>query len=123
AYNFTQTSINISAHNERPGPCVISIPQKAPIVSTCVQLFPNKAICEQENGVWYGSGSTVSPPGYASCCDLQRAKPDLQFTILPLSQAAVRDDKFKLIQETNENCSSTSAPDGSTTSELQFYEI
>jgi hypothetical protein len=119
AYNFTQTGINISAHNARPGPCLISIPGN----STCVQLFPQKGLCEQEGGVWYGPGSTVSA-GYASCCALQNANlPGLSFSILPLSQAAVRDDHFKLIQETNENCNSTSPPPADTTLDLQLYRI
>ena len=53
AYNFTQTGINISAHNARPGPCLIPIPGS----NTCVQLFPQKGLCEQEGGVWYGPES------------------------------------------------------------------
>jgi hypothetical protein len=121
AYNFTQTGINISAHDERPGPCVITLPASGPaIVNTCVQLFPQKALCETEGGTWYGVGAT--PTAYASCCDLLQAMPQLGFDILPLSQAAVRNDQFKLIQETNANCSS-SAPAGSTTTELQLYRI
>ncbi len=122
-YNFTQTGVNISAHNERPGPCLISIPANHPVSSTCVQLFPQKGLCEQEGGVWYGSGSTVSA-GYPSCCALQNANlPGLSFTILPLSQAAVRDDHFKLIQVTNEVCNPASAAPADTTSELQLYRI
>ncbi len=118
AYNFTQTGINISKHNERPGPCIISIPPNTsnPISSTCVQIFPNKGLCDQEQGTWYGPVSGQG--GYNSCCALQKGRPDLTFTILPLLQAAVRNDKFKLIQETTENCSS-----GETESELQFYRI
>jgi len=48
-YNFTQTGINISAHNARPGPCVISVPPppRTPILNTCVQLFPVKALCNK----------------------------------------------------------------------------
>jgi arylsulfatase A-like enzyme len=122
-YNFTQTGINISAHNERPGPCVIRIPASGPaIANTCVQIFPQKGLCEQEGGVWYGTGTTVSPTAYNSCCALQQAMPQLGFDILPLSQAAVRNDEFKLIQATNENCSS-SAPPGSTTTEVELYKI
>jgi len=118
-YNFTQTGVNISAHNARPGPCVIRIPTTGtPVVNTCVQVFPQKGLCEQEGGIWYGEGSTVSP-GYSSCCALKNAT-GMDFTILPLSQAAVRNNKFKLIQETNENCSSSSAP---TSTQLQLYQI
>jgi arylsulfatase A-like enzyme len=115
AYNFTQTGINISAHNARPGPCVITLPAQGPsLVSTCVQLFPQPGLCAQEGGVWYGPVNGEG--GYSSCCALQNAT-HMQFDILPLSQAAVRNDKFKLIQVTNENCSSSS---GDTTTELQL---
>src|SRR5207245_1522317 len=91
--------------------------------NACVQVFPQKGLCEQEGGVWYGTGTTASPQSYASCCALQQAMPQLGFSILPLSQAAVRNDQFKLIQVTNDSCSSSSAPTDSTTSELQFYRI
>ena len=124
AYNFTQTGINITAHEERPGPCLLTIPATGtPVVNTCVQLFPQKGLCEQEGGVWYGTGTTVSPTAYASCCALQQAMPQLGFDILPLSQAAVRNDDFKLIQATNESCSASSAAADSTVSELQLYRI
>lgn len=122
SYNFTQTGINITAHNERPGPCVIAIPPTGtPVVNTCVQVFPQKGLCEQEGGVWYGTGTTVSPVAYSSCCALQNAT-GMDFSILPLSQAAVRNDRFKLIQVTNENCSASSGTND-TISELQFYRI
>jgi arylsulfatase A-like enzyme len=44
AFNFTQTGINISAHNERPGPCVIPIPSQSP---TCVQSSHKRAFARQ----------------------------------------------------------------------------
>jgi hypothetical protein len=52
AHNFTQTGINISAHNERPGPCVIALPENNPIVNTCVQFFPKPDFVykREENG-------------------------------------------------------------------------
>jgi hypothetical protein len=74
------------------------------VVNTCVQIFPQKALCEQEQGVWYGPGTMVSPTPYPSCCALQQGMPNLGFDILPLAQSAIRNDSFKLIQLTNENC-------------------
>lgn len=121
-YNFTQIGINITAHNERPGPCVITIPENGPVaVSTCVQLFPQKGLCEQEGGVWYGEGSTVGSP-YASCCALQQGT-GMSFDILPLAQSAVRNDNFKLIRVTNQVCDANSGSGDSITSGLQFYRI
>ena len=121
AYNFTQTGINISAHDQRPGPCVLTIPPTGkPIVNTCVQIFPQPGLCVQEGGTWYGPVNGEG--GYQSCCDLKQAT-NMDFDILPLSQAAVRNDKFKLIQVTNENCTSSSSPTGSTSVEYQLYRI
>jgi arylsulfatase A-like enzyme len=112
AYNFTQTGINISANGARPGPCVIPIPQNAP---TCVQIFPQKALCETEGGTWYGPVNGQG--GYASCCALLTSgQAPSGMKVLPLSQVAVRNDEFKLIQVTGDVCDPEQRP-------LQLYKI
>ncbi|MBV8830831.1 MAG: sulfatase-like hydrolase/transferase [Acidobacteriaceae bacterium] len=101
SYNFTQTGINISADGQRPGPCLITIPQNGPpLINTCVQLFPQPALCMTEGGTWYGNQ-------YQNCCQVQQAlsQMNIDVQILPLTQAAVRNDNYKLSQVTNENCS------------------
>jgi hypothetical protein len=114
AYNFTQTGINISAGGERPGPCVIPIPQNKP---TCVQIFPQKALCETEGGTWWGLGATPPQQAFQSCCDLLASPVAPQgMKVLPLSQVAVRNDQFKLIQVTGEVCDPEQRP-------LQLYRI
>ncbi|MBV9498153.1 MAG: sulfatase-like hydrolase/transferase, partial [Acidobacteriaceae bacterium] len=113
AYNFTQTGINISAGGQRPGPCVIPIPQNKP---TCVQLFPQKALCETEGGTWWGPGATSPQKPFNSCCDLVQNGPPMNLKVLPLAQAAVRNDNFKLIQVTPDTCDSEEPP-------LQLYRI
>ena len=120
-FNFTQAGINITAGNERPGPCLITIPQQAknPLVNTCVQIFPQQALCEQEQGKWYGPVNGEG--GYASCCALLASNTAGTFDILPLAQAAVRNDKFKLIQLTNEKCENGQS-DGTTTA-YQLYRV
>ncbi|MBV9269445.1 MAG: sulfatase-like hydrolase/transferase, partial [Acidobacteriaceae bacterium] len=118
-YNFTQGGINISA-TERPGPCLIRIPKQSPyLVNTCVQLFPQPALCTQEGGVWYGPVNGQG--GYASCCALTQAPGIGNFEILPLAQAAVRNDNFKLIQLTNEKCVNGTAQGTST--QYQLFRI
>jgi hypothetical protein len=105
----------------RPQPCVISIPPHGPpLQNTCVQLFPQKALCEAEAGVWYGDETTASPMPFASCCALQQANLINNLTILPLTQQAVRNDGFKLVQVTNEVCT-TNPPHDETT--LELYRI
>lgn len=112
AYNFTQTGINISAENQRPGPCVIPIPQNAP---TCVQIFPQKALCETEGGTWYGPVNGQG--GYSSCCALLTSgNAPSGMKVLPLSQVAIRNDQFKLIQVTGDVCDPEQRP-------VQLYRI
>jgi arylsulfatase A-like enzyme len=111
-FNFTQTGINISA-TERPGPCVLSIPPKTPLVRTCVQLFTSPALCAQEQGTWYGPVNGQG--GYPTCCALKASNTVPDFDTLPLAQAAVRNDNFKLIQLTEEVCSATGVVTGTTT--------
>src|SRR5207248_1463525 len=90
-YNLTQTGINISKNGIRPGPCVIPIPSKSP---TCVQIFPQKALCETEGGAWWGQGATSPQKPFNSCCDLFASGDVPGVKVLPLAQAAVRNDKF-----------------------------
>ncbi|MFL6352010.1 MAG: sulfatase-like hydrolase/transferase [Bryobacteraceae bacterium] len=109
--NFTQTGINISANGARPGPCVLSVPADSP---TCVQIFPQAALCATEGGKWYGP--TASGPGYASCCALVESHTIQNLKVLPLAQAAVRNEDFKLIKLTPDACDTEAIP-------LQLYRI
>ena len=109
AYNFTQTGINISAQASRPGPCVIS---SGPARTPACNSFPKRRSASRREGSGTATAQRLFQlPAYASCCALEsapKASECAPFSILPLAQAAVRNDEFKLIQETNENCNSTS---------------
>lgn len=119
-YNFTQTGINISQNGILPAPCVIPIPQNSP---TCVQIFPEKALCETEGGDWYGKDPTKGTQTFNSCCDLFASNPPAVpgVKVLPLAQAAVRNDKFKLIMETDAECEIPNPP--AEELPLQLYRI
>jgi arylsulfatase A-like enzyme len=110
-FNFTQTASNISA-TPPPGPCVINS-------NVCIQLFPNKPLCEDEQGTWYGQGGEHGE--FASCCALQASNTVPNLEIFPVAQAAVRNDKFKLIQLTNQSCQS--GQNNGTTTQYQLYRI
>jgi len=105
--NFTQTGNNI--HVGVPPPCVLALTQPP----TCVQLFNDSHICEFEGGEWYGPGSTKGV--YNSCCEVQRSgiykdpvkNPDGTLTLLPIDQAATRNDDFKLVRKTVTECSAS----------------
>ncbi len=118
--NFTQGGNNI--HPVVPSPCVIPLVTPA----TCVQLVTTQGICAYEGGNWYGSGAPVQ---YSSCCAIKNAyptDPSLQalypggISILPDYQSATRNDTYKIVQLTEPNCSSETAPD---TVVNEFYKI
>ena len=70
--------------------------------------------------MWYGPGADPEhggPNGVATCCDVKNQfVPDLD--LLPSAQKAIRNDRFKLVQQTVANC--TTGQDDTIT---EFYEI
>lgn len=111
--NFTQTGINITANGERPSPCVISLTTPP----TCLQLFPQRKLCEFEGGTWYGPGNPDFPDGLSSCCEVN-SQTGNNYSILPDAQQAVRNDRFKLVQKEIPNCAT-----GKDDLVTEFYQI
>ena len=71
--NFTQTGTNLQAPGAPIPPCVIQ-PEG---LNVCVQLFPFQALCETEQGVWYGPGGAAGAAGLETCCQVQHpVRPD-----------------------------------------------
>src|SRR5690554_1536842 len=111
--NFTEQGTNISA--ETPAPCVI------PAANTCVQIFPQQGVCEDQSGVWYGPGSAIDPNGFSSCCAVNAYLEDQgqPATILfPQHQSALRNEDYKLVRIRRMDCATDSLVDTE-----EFYEI
>lgn len=123
--NFTQTGTNITANGVRPPPCVIES------VNTCVQVFPQKALCEFETGTWWGPGADaavtqgIPDTGLDSCCavnQFRQAQGQALYDILPDAASAVRNKRFKLVQKTQPYLNvDTNACESKTVNE--FYAI
>jgi hypothetical protein len=124
--NFAETSSNIHLNNVAPSPCVLSV--TAP--PTCVQIFPQKKLCEFEGGCWYGpGGGTQDCPSqgtqFPSCCAVRAAGifPG-GVTLLPDSAYATRNDNYKLIRLEKPNCSGGEpTPEPPDTTFNEFYSI
>ena len=127
--NFTQGGFNIQANGGHNAPCVFS-------ASSCSQVPISKSVCQDNGGVWWGSGytdSTVIPNGevgYDSCYAVNEAKyiqaGDMsnQVTIIPGSTNAIRNDKYKLIQnETQTFDPSSTAVAPNIVVSYEFFEI
>ncbi len=108
-YNFAQTGINFTANGARPGPCVLPMALLPPATQTCTQLMADRQSCMDEGGIWYGEGGE-GKRAYTSCCDLLLEEPNPQLQERWLSQEAVRNDGFKLVRTTYENCKALADP-------------
>src|SRR5262249_6967547 len=118
--NFTQIGTNLHANQEINGPCVYN-------GDTCTQIAPSKGVCEDNNGEWWGEGSTVGPSdGLAYCCDVAIYQHDNGLPVItdiyPLEAHAIRNDNYKIV------VNSTNGYDTSTNtcvaqSVTEFYQI
>src|SRR5690606_17075463 len=82
-----------------PQPCVVEA------ASVCFTIFPNKALCEDQGGIWYGTGSglpDVPEEGFSQCGQVMSYRkvlnPNDQTDVLPDSQKAVSDGRYKLVR-------------------------
>jgi hypothetical protein len=126
-YNFSQGGINVQRNGGNNGPCLL-----AGSPGLCSLTPINKAVCEDNNGVWWGAGaSDPSVPadrreaGYANCCEVQRAVLEQSgslIDLLPTQSMAIRNADYKLVRN------STLVYDPPTLSCVQrtvneFYEV
>ncbi|TCO75868.1 sulfatase-like hydrolase/transferase [Chromatocurvus halotolerans] len=120
-WNYTEVGLSLQADGEVNGPCVIN---------SCTQIPNVRSICEDNNGVWWGKDNTaavngVPAPGqgfkYCSeVLDFVTRNGGDAFEILPLVSIAVRNDAFKLVENTFKDCSSGSCVDST---QLELFEI
>jgi hypothetical protein len=122
-WNFTQVGVNYQANDAINGPCQIA--------STCTQIPVSKSVCEDNSGIWWGSGATdpvtagIPAAGLTYCCDVNvfranQGQPG--YTIQPLESIGIRNDRYKIVSNYTQSYDATAnacAP--LTTSE--FYAI
>lgn len=122
--NFSQGGYNIQANGARNAPCVMN-------QSSCTQVPISKSVCQDNGGVWWGSGytdSTVIPNGgvgYTSCYAVNQAlytqagNMSTQVKINPEKSTAIRNNNYKLIQ----NYTQTFAPGTTAPNSVVSYEL
>jgi hypothetical protein len=120
ASNFTQVGQNLQANGAVNGPCTIG--------QSCTQIPVSKGVCHDNNGVWWGpdpDDSTLPPQGFTRCCEVSahlastgQATP----MIAPDSSLAIRDDRYKIVQNTTFLYVSQAQPCVNTT-QTEFYAI
>ena len=125
--NFTHLGDNLRAVTAVQGACVLSIGPK----QICTTLFPQQQLCQNEGGVWYGPGSTVSgvqQPGFSSCCQvnnfLANSSPPLPMAdTLPQIQQAVRNRDYKLLRIVGERYDTATQSCKVAEERFEFYRI
>lgn len=108
--NFTMGGMNQQANGARNGPCVIS--------DVCTVIPTSKSVCEDNGGNWWGEKHTYTQPpvlpnpdnlpdgGYLTCAAINEALHNNNLPMLdlvPESSIAIRNDHYKLVQNTSEN--------------------
>lgn len=114
SHNFTEQGTNLSASPAPP--CVI------PAANTCVQIFPQAGVCEDQSGDWYGPDEHGAG-GFDSCCavieHLNTIEEDgTSVRVFPHEQRALRNEHFKLVRVSRMDCSI-----GSLVDTEEFYHI
>lgn len=120
-WNYTEVGLNLQANGEVNGPCVIN---------SCTQIPNTRSICEDNNGVWWGKGNDASSngvpapeEGFEYCSqvlDFVTGNGGDAFAIQPLVSIAVRNENFKLVENTFKDCGSGSCMDRT---QLELFEI
>jgi len=100
-WNFTEIGENLQANGAVNGPCVTA--------GSCVSLPPDRDVCEDNGGVWWGKNpsddpSTAGVPeeGIARCCEINIWKTNQGQTdtvsIVPQAAVGIRNSKYKLVR-------------------------
>src|SRR3546814_580620 len=110
--NFTMGGMNQQANGARNGPCVIS--------GACTVIPTSKSVCEDNEGVWWGSGHddpsvqpNPGPSGYLTCAAINEALYNAtpsqpMLTLVPESSIAIRNERYKLVRNSSEDYDPTS---------------
>jgi arylsulfatase A-like enzyme len=103
SFNFTEGGLNIQANGGRNGPCVIS--------GQCSHTPMTRAICEDNNGTWWGEGADaegVIKGNLEHCWQVNQAifhsNPNSyaanKVDMGPLDYRAIRNEHYKLVRNT-----------------------
>lgn len=120
-WNYTEIGLNYQPNEVINGPCIIG---------ACTQIPNIRSICEDNNGTWWGEDNDASTNGvlaptegfeYCSqALDFVTKNGGDEFDISPLISIAVRNEGFKLVENTFKDCDPDTCIDRVV---LELYEI
>lgn len=102
-WNYTEVGVNLQANGAVNGPCTIS--------DSCTQIPVTKGVCEDNNGIWWGSGhddpmtAGIPPEGFQYCCQVNAyvidnctTPPCTSYGITPLTSVGIRNNHYKIVE-------------------------
>ncbi|MGB7291189.1 MAG: sulfatase-like hydrolase/transferase [Thermodesulfobacteriota bacterium] len=122
-WNFTQIGVNLQVGGAINGPCTIG--------NGCTQIPVSQSVCEDNNGTWWGAGHdaeiTKGAPeaGFKFCCEVNAFVVENgydPYDITPLTAVAIRNDRYKIVQNSFKEYVSQQEPCVDTVT-TEFYEI
>ncbi len=126
-WNYTEVGVNLQVNGAINGPCTIS--------NSCTQIPVSKSVCEDNNGVWWGPDhddpmtADVGPEGLKYCCQVNEYivdhcenPPCDLYTITPLTSVGIRNNQYKIVENSLNAYVSQEEPCKETTT-TEFYEI
>lgn len=102
AINFSEMGTNLP----NPAAGVVAQPCVVEAADVCFTIFPNKALCDDQGGVWYGAGSgliNVPATGFDHCGQVMSYRKALDpadaTKVLPDSSKATSTGAYKLVRQ------------------------
>jgi hypothetical protein len=124
-WNYTEVGLNLQANGALNGPCIIG--------ASCSQIPVTAGVCADNNGTWWGPGTVaeaggVKAPegGFKYCSQVNAflaANGEATFAMQPLTSVAVRDGRYKLVENGFVDCDPASPQQCVERIDNEFYEI
>ncbi len=124
-WNYTEVGLNLQANGALNGPCLIG--------ASCTQIPVSPSVCADNNGTWWGQGSVAqagSAPapagGFKYCSQVNNflaANGQDTVAVQPLTSVAVRDTRYKLVENGFKDCNTASPQTCVDRTEIEFYAI
>ena len=100
-WNYSEIGENLQANGAVNGPCVTA--------GSCVSLPPDRTVCEDNGGVWWGKNPSDDPStegvpeeGITRCCEVNIWKTNHGQTdtvsIVPQAAVGIRNTRYKLVR-------------------------
>ncbi len=94
--NYTLQGNNLRASSTVSYPCLLES------MNQCTYSLPDKQVCADQGGKWYGPDGVVTPRIFTSCCEVNQENGENYLS--SITATGIRNSKYKLVRQVSENC-------------------